>query len=36
MVAFRLWDVVPCPEANLRGTRQRGRGNRVSDPSSLS
>src|SRR5262249_20657178 len=35
MVAFRLWGVVPCPDANLRGTRLRGRGNRVIDPSSL-
>jgi len=36
MVATRLRGVVPCPDANLRGTRQRGRGNRVIDPSSLS
>ena len=36
MVAFRLRDVVPCPDANLRGTRLRGRGGRVIDPSSLS
>src|SRR5712691_5440773 len=36
MVAVRLWGVVPCPNANLRGTRLRGRGNRVIDPSSLS
>src|SRR6266478_6965152 len=36
MVAFRLWGVVPCPDANLRGTRLRGRGSRVIDPSSLS
>src|SRR5215472_8786785 len=36
MVAFRLRGVVPCPDANLRGTRLRGRGNRVIDPSSLS
>src|SRR5215468_2661619 len=35
MVAFRSGGVVPCPDANLRGTRQRGRGNRVIDPSSL-
>src|SRR5215472_6628962 len=35
MVAFRSRGVVPCPDANLRGTRLRGRGNRVSDPSSL-
>ena len=36
MVAFRLRGVVPCPDANLRGTRLRGRGGRVTDPSSLS
>src|SRR5438874_13828851 len=36
MVAFRSRGVVPCPDANLRGTRLRGRGNRVIDPSSLS
>src|SRR6516162_3488325 len=36
MVAIRLRGVVPCPDANLRGTRLRGRGNRVIDPSSLS
>jgi hypothetical protein len=36
MVATRLRGVVPCPDANLRGTRLRGRGNRVIDPSSLS
>jgi len=36
MVAFRLGGVVPCLDATLRGTRQRGRGNRVIDPSSLS
>src|SRR5215469_791228 len=36
MVAIRLSGVVPCPDANLRGTRHRGRGNRVTDPSSLS
>ena len=36
MVAFRSGGgVVPCPDANLRGTRLRGRGNRVIDPSSL-
>src|SRR5215471_16609510 len=35
MVAFRSRGVVPCPDANLRGTRLRGRGNRVIDPSSL-
>ena len=36
MVAIRSTGVVPCPDANLRGTRLRGRGNRVIDPSSLS
>src|SRR5436190_4876449 len=36
MVAIRLRGVVPCPDANLRGTRLRGRGNRVIDASSLS
>jgi hypothetical protein len=36
MVAIRSKGVVPCPDANLRGTRLRGRGNRVIDPSSLS
>ena len=36
MVAIRLRDVVPGPDANLRGTRLRGRGGRVIDPSSLS
>jgi hypothetical protein len=35
MVAIRLRGVVPCLDANLRGTRQRGRGSRVIDPSSL-
>lgn len=36
MVAFRSrGGVAPCPDANLRGTRLRGRGNRVIDPSSL-
>src|SRR5690242_12065511 len=36
MVAFQSrGGVVPCPDANLRGTRLRGRGNRVIDPSSL-
>ena len=35
MVATRLRGVVPCPDANLRGTRLRGRGSRVIDPSSL-
>ena len=35
MVAFRSRGVVPCPDDNLRGTRLRGRGNRVIDPSSL-
>ena len=36
MVAIRLRDVLPCIDAHLRGTRLRGRGNRVVDPSSLS
>ena len=36
MVAIRLGGVVPCPDGNLRGTRQRGRGSRIIDPSSLS
>ena len=36
MVAIRLRGVVPCLDANLRGTRLRGRGSRVIDPSSLS
>src|SRR5215469_11715140 len=36
MVAFRSRGVVPCLDANLRGTRLRGRGSRVIDPSSLS
>jgi len=36
MVAIRLRGVVPCLDANLRGTRLRGRGNQVIDPSSLS
>jgi hypothetical protein len=36
MVAIRLRGVVPCPDANLRATRLRGRGTRVIDPSSLS
>jgi hypothetical protein len=35
MVAFPLGGVAPCIDANLRGTRQRGRGSRVIDPSSL-
>jgi len=35
MVAIRLRGVVPSPDANLRGTRLRGRGSRVIDPSSL-
>jgi len=36
MVAIRLRGVVPCLDAHLRGTRLRGRGNRIIDPSSLS
>jgi hypothetical protein len=36
MVATELRDVLPCIDAHLRGTRLRGRGNRVVDPSSLS
>jgi hypothetical protein len=36
MVAIRLTGAVPSPDANLRGTRLRGRGSRVIDPSSLS
>ena len=36
MVAIPNRASTPCPDANLRGTRQRGRGSRVTDPSSLS
>jgi hypothetical protein len=36
MVAIPSRAIAPCPDAALRGTRQRGRGGRVSDPSSLS
>jgi hypothetical protein len=36
MVAVPMRAVAPCPDAVLRGTRQRGRGSRVTDPSSLS
>jgi len=36
MVAIRLRGVVPSLDANLRGTRLRGRGTRIIDPSSLS
>jgi len=36
MVAIPLRAVVPDPDAALRGTRQRGRGSRTTDPSSLS
>src|SRR3954454_24912711 len=36
MVAIPSRATAPCPDAVLRGTRQRGRGGRVSDPSSLS
>jgi hypothetical protein len=36
MVAIPIRACAPCPDANLRATRQRGRGNRVVDPSSLS
>jgi hypothetical protein len=35
MVAIPIRAGAPCPDANLRATRQRGRGNSV-DPSSLS
>ena len=36
MVAIPVWAMEPCPDAVLRGTRLRGRGSRVTDPSSLS
>jgi hypothetical protein len=36
MVAVPTRAIVPCPDAVLPGTRQRGRGSRVTDPSSLS
>lgn len=36
MVATQLWGLVPSIDAVLRGTRQRGRGGCVADPSSLS
>ena len=36
MVAVSIRAVAPCPDAALRGTRQRGRGGRAIDPSSLS
>src|SRR5271169_6032273 len=36
MVAVPIRAVAPCAEAVLRGTRQRGRGGRATDPSSLS
>jgi len=36
MVAIPVWAIEPCPDAVLRGTRLRGRGSRVTDPSSLS
>ena len=36
MVAIPIRAVAPCPDAVLRGTRLRGRGGRVTDPSSLS
>ena len=36
MVAIPVWAIAPCPDAVLRGTRLRGRGSRVTDPSSLS
>ena len=36
MVAVPMRAVAPCPDAVLRGTRLRGRGGRVTDPSSLS
>src|SRR3954447_4409738 len=36
MVAVPMRAVAPCPAAVLRGTRQRGRGSRATDPSSLS
>ena len=36
MVAVPIRAVAPCPDANLPGTRLRGRGSRVTDPSSLS
>ena len=36
MVAIPSRAIAPCPDAALRGTRQRGRGGRVTDPSSLS
>ena len=36
MVAVPIRAVAPCPDATLRGTRLRGRGGRVTDPSSLS
>ena len=36
MVAIPMRAVAPCPDAVLRGTRLRGRGGRVTDPSSLS
>src|SRR3954451_9185239 len=35
MVAIPSRAIAPCPDAALRGPRQRGRGGRVSDPSSL-
>ena len=35
MVAIPIRAVAPCPDAVLPGTRQRGRGSRVTDPSSL-
>ena len=36
MVAIPIRAIAPCPDAILRGTRLRGRGGRVTDPSSLS